>query len=143
MRLEKIDEAWFERIANKFDDNYKHHWTNAQEFCEKSFGFCMIHDNEIVGLAGATYTGNGYAEIDIRTRNDHYRKGIAYSLSNAFLEYCASNGLTALWICDSGNKPSKDLANKLGLLRSKEVEMLWWHENKGVMNSYLSQYHYI
>jgi GNAT superfamily N-acetyltransferase len=140
LELRQIDEVLFEKIANEFDHSYKHHWTNAQEFCLKSFGYCIVKGEEILSVASATYNGNGYAEIDIQTRDDYQRKGLAYNLSNKFIEHCVENELTILWICNSGNNASKELVNRLGLIKSKEVEMLWWHENKGVMNGYLNKY---
>jgi GNAT superfamily N-acetyltransferase len=140
LELKAIDEALFENIAKGCDPSYQYHWTNAQEFCSKSFGFCIVKGDEVVSVASSTYSGNGYAEIDIQTRQDFYRKGLAHKLCREFIEYCTKNNLVMLWVCNSKNKASKELVEKLGLTKSKEVEMLWWHENKGVMNGYLNKF---
>jgi RimJ/RimL family protein N-acetyltransferase len=140
LELKQIDEVLFEKIANEFDHSYRYHWTSALEFCAKSFGYCIIKDEEIISVASATYNGNGYAEIDIQTRDDYQRNGLAYKLCSKFIEYCAEKDYIILWICNSFNKPSNELVKKLGLIKSKEVEMLWWHQSKGVMNSYLNKY---
>lgn len=142
LEVKQIDETIFEKIANEFDHSYKYHWTSSHEFCLKSFGFCVMKGDEVLSVAASTYTGNGYAEIDIQTRNDYYRKGLAYKLCSKFIEYCEKNKLTTLWVCDSGNEPSKSLVKKLGFKKSKDVDMLWWHENQEIIASYLSKYNY-
>lgn len=138
--LKPIDEILFEKIVRDFYPSYKNLWGSAAEFCSKSFGFCIVKNDDVLSVATAVYIGNGYAEIDIETSPYYYRKGLAYALANQFIKYCQDNNLVALWICDSLNKKSKALAEKLELTRAKEVEMFWWHENRSAMNGYLNKF---
>lgn len=140
--LKQIGENLFEQIANEFNPPYRKHFGSTETFCSKNFGFCITKKDEVVCVGASTYTGNGYAEIDIETRGDFYRQGLAFTVCKEFIKYCSENNLKAMWICNNGNKPSIQLADKLGFTKSKEIEMLWWHENKGVMASYLNKFSY-
>ncbi|MDP4089460.1 MAG: GNAT family N-acetyltransferase [Bacillota bacterium] len=142
LELKQIDEALFNQIVNEFYPSYKNLWADAGSFCSNSFGFCIVKGSELLSVAASRYTGGGYAEIDIETSPYYYRKGFAFNLGRQFIEYCRNSGLTALWICDSKNKASHALAQKLGFTKSKEVEMLWWHQSRGAMNGYLNKFGY-
>jgi RimJ/RimL family protein N-acetyltransferase len=140
--IKQVDDVLFEKIAAEFSPSFKNHFGSTQKFCSDNFGFCITKEDEVVSVAISTYTGNGYAEIDIETRRDFYRNGLAFELCRYFIEYCQQNALVALWVCDAGNNASKQLANKLGFTKAIDIEMLWWHENKGTMAKYLNNFGY-
>lgn len=141
--LKPIDEILFQKIADEFNSSFKYHWNSPHGFYSSSFGYCITKENEIVAEVDSCYTGNGFAEINILTRDNFRRQGLAFNLCKKFIAHCKENNLKALWVCDYGNKPSNELAKKLGFTKAKDIEILWWHENPGIMAGYLNKFNYL
>lgn len=140
--LKRIDEELFEKASKVFSLTSKDHFGSAKEFNLKNFGFCITDGDRIASIVASCYKGNGYAEIDIYTRPEFQRKGLAIAICSEFIKHCKMNNLTALWICDYGNQNSNNLAAKLGFKKIKDFEMFWWHSNKEFIAKYLEDFKY-
>lgn len=88
---------------------------SVADFLEKSFGTCVIHDNEIVGWCMSEYNVGKRCELGIEIAEPMQRQGLATTLASTTMKEAARRGHTEIgWICDADNKPSVALAQKLG-----------------------------
>jgi len=88
---------------------------SVEDFLQKSFGLCLVHDHEIVGWCLSEYNHAGGCEIGIATSPAYQRRGFATLLASAFIEYARSQGLTHIgWHCYASNAPSVATALKVG-----------------------------
>jgi RimJ/RimL family protein N-acetyltransferase len=88
---------------------------SVEDFLQKSFGLCLVHDHEIVGWCLSEYNHAAGCEIGIATSPAYQRRGFATLLASAFIEYAHSQGLTHIgWHCYASNAPSVATALKLG-----------------------------
>ena len=75
-------------------------------------GVVILKDGEIVSGA-SSYSGYiGGIEIEIDTREDYRRKGLAFAAGAGLILECLKRGLYPSW--DAQNKWSAALAKKLG-----------------------------
>ena len=140
--LRKMDSALFEKYAKEMDSSYYDLWKDADNFVSKGFGFCILKDNEFVSVCNTYYVREGFAEIDIVTKEEFRRQGYALVACFEFIKYCVRNNIKPIWDCDNGNEGSKDLARKLGFYSVETYQMHWWHENKKVIEYYLNKFKY-
>lgn len=121
-----------DEIINKFSDEtiekIKYFCDSIDRFRKDGFGFCILKDGEIV--ADATNGGINYEkafELDIETLPNHRRKGLATVVSAHLISYSLENGYDPRW--DAANKPSVELALKLGYTDPEEYEiMILWED---------------
>lgn len=81
-------------------------------------GVVAIKDGEVVAGASSYSRYENGIEIEIDTREDHRRKGLAYACGAALIMECIKKGLYPSW--DAQNKWSVALAEKLGYEFSHE-----------------------
>ena len=93
-------------------------YENYGQYEEFGLGVAILKDGEVV--AGiSSYSGyHGGIEIEVVTREDYRRKGLAYIGAARLLLECDNRGLYANW--DAANKMSVGLAEKLGYHFSHE-----------------------
>jgi GNAT superfamily N-acetyltransferase len=118
-------------IIDKFEKNtiqkINRFCGSIDTFRRDGFGFCALYDGKIA--AEITNAGISYKsafEIDIETHPDHRRKGLATVLAAFMIEYSLEKGLDPRW--DAANKPSADLALKLGYTDPEEYEVMIYIE---------------
>jgi RimJ/RimL family protein N-acetyltransferase len=88
---------------------------SVEDFLQKSFGFCLVHDHEIVGWCLSEYNHAAGCEIGIATSPAYQRRGFATLLASAFIEYARSQAITHIgWHCYASNLPSVATALKVG-----------------------------
>lgn len=75
-------------------------------------GVVILKNGELVAGASSYSTYNEGIEIEIDTREDHRRKGLAYACGAKLIMECLKRGLYPSW--DAQNKWSVALAEKLG-----------------------------
>lgn len=81
-------------------------------------GVVVLKDGELVAGASSYSRYNEGIEIEIDTREDHRRKGLAYACGAKLILECLERGLYPSW--DAQNKWSVALAEKLGYHFSHE-----------------------
>lgn len=112
-QLKMIDEMLFHRCRELswcrdwvvLYDGYAHY-----EKC--GLGAVILKDGEIVSGASSYSSYNGGIEVEIDTRKDYRRKGLAYAAGAKLILECLKRGLYPSW--DAQNKWSVALAEKLG-----------------------------
>lgn len=140
--LKQMDEDLFDQYVKEMDSSYKNLWVSSSNFMKHGFGFCILHDQHIVSCCNTYYVSDGFAEIDILTKEAYRKQGLALMTCHAFINHCFDHNMKPIWDCDNGNELSKALAVKLGF-KSKDIyHMHWWHENKTFVQQYLNNYNY-
>lgn len=88
---------------------------SLDDFLAKSFGVCIIHEDEIVGWCLSEYNCGPRCEIGIATDTAHRRKGLATLMATAVIQQALSQGIHQIgWHCWANNTPSSATARKLG-----------------------------
>ena len=90
-------------------------WSSAHEFFTHGFGYCIVHQDEIVSWSLADHVFGTTCEIGVETDERYRRLGLATRVVSACLEYCHVNGIADIgWDCFETNTGSIRLAEKLG-----------------------------
>lgn len=104
------DNSWANDLVSQFED---------YDIYEKiGLGVAVIKDGELAAGASSYSRYNEGIEIEIDTRKDHRRKGLAYACGAKLILECLKKGLYPSW--DAQNKWSAALAEKLGYHFSHE-----------------------
>lgn len=107
-----ISEKWSRDLCSQLQ------FSSFAEYDRLGLGFVIKHGNEIVcGASSYTVYDKGI-EIEIDTREDYRRKGLATVCGSKLILECLSRGIYPSW--DSANKESAALAVKLGYTFDKE-----------------------
>lgn len=102
------------RWANDLVSQFKDYDT----YKKLGLGVVVLKDGELVAGASSYSRYNGGIEIEVDTREDHRRKGLAYACGAKLILECLEKGLYPSW--DAQNMWSVALAEKLGYLFSHE-----------------------
>lgn len=122
IRLKRIDdrlyrlalkEEWSRDLCSNFEDE-KH-------FKAHGFGYVAMKGREIVAGCSVYGVSEGMMEIEVDTRKDCRRQGLALACSAAFLMECLEKGIVPNW--DAANLQSVGLAEKLGYVYEKEYRV--------------------
>lgn len=108
---------------------------SVEEFLSKSFGFCMLHGEEIVGWCLSEYNSEKECEVGIETVEAYRWQGIATLTASALIEHALAQGMTRIgWHCWADNEGSIATAERIGFekvtdypvfyVRLKEAENL-------------------
>lgn len=117
--MKLIDEELFEVCrATPWSKDLTVNYENYSQYKEFGLGVVILKDGEVV--AGiSSYSGyHGGIEIEVVTREDYRRKGLAYTGAARLILECDRRGLYPNW--DAANKMSVGLAEKLGYHFSHE-----------------------
>lgn len=89
-----------------------------QQFLERGFGFCLLHDNRVVCACLSDCVVDGCAEVGISTHPDYRRRGFATATAAAAVEHCLARGITSIgWHCWTRNVASVRTAEKAGFVQ--------------------------
>ncbi len=114
-RLERIDAGLAAELASDrcaFAAEHMQNFDSPDDFVERGFGFCILHQGEIVSAATTYAICDRGIEIQIDTRKDHRRRGLALSAGAQLLIHSLERNLDPNW--DADNQASVKLAKKLG-----------------------------
>jgi GNAT superfamily N-acetyltransferase len=88
---------------------------SVTDFLQKSFGYCLVHEAEIVAWCMSEYNTGHRCEVGIATAEAYRRRGLATVTATAVIIQALSQGITHIgWSCWAGNAPSIATAGKLG-----------------------------
>lgn len=105
-------EQWSSDLVSQFKD--------YNEYKELGLGVVVVKQGKIVAGASSYSRYNEGIEIEIDTRKDYRRKGLAYTCGAKLILECLKRNLYPSW--DAQNKVSVALAEKLGYHFSHEYE---------------------
>ena len=99
-----MGQAWSKDLCGNFRD--------GDDFVRRGLGVIALQDGIPVAGASSYTVHDGGVEIEIDTRPDQRRKGLALSCGARLILDCLDRGLAPSW--DAHNLPSVSLAEKLG-----------------------------
>jgi GNAT superfamily N-acetyltransferase len=95
---------WSKEFCETFD--------SADDYLRRGFGFAVLHNGAFVSGTSTMTVYDGGAELQVATREDYRRKGLALPCAAAMVKECAARNLRPCW--DAANETSKHMALKLG-----------------------------
>ncbi|MCE5323257.1 GNAT family N-acetyltransferase [bacterium] len=106
-------------------DEIKFMWPSIDLFFERAFGFCALHNDQIVCWCTGEYVYDNHIGIGIETVENYQHKGFATLTASAFAEHCISNNIKAHWDCWARNTPSSLTAEKVGFCKVADYTVFW------------------
>jgi RimJ/RimL family protein N-acetyltransferase len=97
-----------------------YNFRSREEFITRGVGMGILHQGRFVSGAAAAAVGGGKLEIEIQTRPEFRRRGLARVVASALILYGLEHGLEACW--DAANEPSAALARQLGFHSTGKYE---------------------
>lgn len=95
-------------------------WPSQTTFCERGFGYTALVADTIVCWCTAEYMSVKVCGVGIETIQEYQGKGIATATATHFLAHCLQHHITPYWECDSHNRASIRVAEKIGFERIQE-----------------------
>jgi GNAT superfamily N-acetyltransferase len=93
----------------------------VEDFLQRSFGVCLLHDETIVGFCLSEYNYAGRCEVGVWTAEAHRRLGLGKLMSLALVEQAMQRGYTEVgWHCWADNLPSAALALSAGFVLQRD-----------------------
>ncbi len=120
--IQRIDEEIFELTKEQeWTKDFCSNFNSYEEFKTYGIGYVVMQENEI--LAGASTYGycKGKIEIQIETKKDYRRRGLAIACASKLILECLERRIFPRW--DAANLDSVALAEKLGYRFSHEYRV--------------------
>lgn len=119
--LELIEEVLYQRcLAENWSEDLVAQYPDFQTYRKMGLGVAAVKDGEIYSGASSYCSFPGGIEIEIDTRQDKRRRGLAAACGARLILECESRGLYPGW--DAHSLASASLAEKLGYQISREYE---------------------
>lgn len=123
MELRMFDgELYRQAIRLPWARDFCGNFLNEQDFLTRGLGVAALMDGELVGGASSYTVYSGGVEVQVETRRDMYRRGIASACCARLILECLARGWHPSW--DAANPVSEKLAKKLGY-RGKGLYTVW------------------
>lgn len=117
--LKLIDKALYDKTrSTPWSADLCCNFSAYEDYEKNGLGVVVLKDSEIVSGASSYIFYRGGIEIEIDTREDQRRKGLATACGARLILECLERGLYPSW--DAHNRESLALAEKLGYRFDKE-----------------------
>lgn len=111
--LQNIDRPVYEQVmAQGWSRDLCSQFRDYEDYAARGIGIAALYKGTVVGGASSYTVYDGGIEIEIDTREDYRRRGIATACGARLILECIKRGLYPNW--DAQNKWSAALAEKLG-----------------------------
>ena len=97
---------------SRFAEDHMVNFDSPEDFIARGFGFCLLYGNQIASVATTFAICSKGIEIQINTREEHQRQGLAMAVAAHLILHSLEQGLDPNW--DAANDSSAGLATKLG-----------------------------
>ncbi|WP_338217366.1 GNAT family N-acetyltransferase [Lacticaseibacillus salsurivasis] len=112
-QLVALDQHWFAECQTlAWAEDFTRQFRNFDQFARLACGVLALREGELVAGASAYSAYPGGIEIEVDTRADCRRRGLATACSAQLILTCLARGLYPSW--DAHTKTSLALAQKLG-----------------------------
>lgn len=105
---------------NDFSKDFCSLFDSPQDYVKRGLGFCILRNNMMVCGASSYSVYDGGIEIEIATKEEFRRKGLALICAAELMLECFKRGLYPSW--DAANIGSMRLAEKLGYIFNHEYD---------------------
>ena len=109
---------------SRFAEDHMVNFDSPEDFVARGFGFCLLHGDQIASVATTFAICSKGIEIQINTREEHQRKGLATAVAAQLIMHSLEQGLDPNW--DAANESSVGLATKLGYTPQGTYPMLFY-----------------
>lgn len=117
--IQMIDKDIFDQIiSNPWSKDLCSQFNDYDDYKKRGIGAVILEDEIVVSGASSYTVYNEGIEIEIDTRKEYRRKGLALACGAKLILECLNKGLYPSW--DAQNKDSVALAEKLGYHFEKE-----------------------
>lgn len=110
-------------LAAEWSKDFCAAFDSPEDFVRRGLGFAALWDGVPVAGAGTYCIYDGGIEIEIDTREDHRRRGLAAACGARLILECLDKGLYPSW--DAHDLRSVALAEKLGYHRGEPYDVFW------------------
>lgn len=108
-----IDEKIYEEIMREeWSKDLCSQFLNVKDYCNRGLGIVVLHNKQVVAGASSYTVYNEGIEIEIDTKFEYRRQGLAYVAGAKLILECLDRGLYPSW--DAQNLWSVALSEKLG-----------------------------
>lgn len=114
-------------VARDLLDNF----ASPEDFVERGIGYCVLHDDKVVGAISSFVICSQGVEIQVATDKKHRGRGLATAIAAHFMVHCLERGLDPNW--DAADKRSLHLAKKLGYTPQGEYKMIVYVKFKAII----------
>jgi hypothetical protein len=123
-----VDQLEHEEYENKkfIKERLLESWGTYNNFLNKSTAFVALKQKRIVAVIVGTARFRNIIPIDIETEEQHRNKGLAFALTQFFVNECTKNQMIAHWNCVDSNIASKQTAQKAGFVLIKKKPYYWF-----------------
>ena len=88
---------------------------SVQDFLDKSFGVCLVHDDELAGWCLSEYNSPERCEVGIETSAPYRKRGLGTLMTLALVELARAKSVREVgWHCYANNTASAATALKAG-----------------------------
>ncbi|MDF2988346.1 MAG: acetyltransferase [Eubacterium sp.] len=117
--LRRIDEELYHKVLKEeWSKCFCCEFEKYESYAEYGLGFVAFHNNQIVSGASSYTVYDSGIEIEIDTREDYHRRGLALVCGAKLILECLDRNLYPSW--DAANRESVALSEKLGYHFDKE-----------------------
>jgi GNAT superfamily N-acetyltransferase len=116
-------ELYRKAMAGEFSRDLCGNFASEADFLARGLGCVVLHGEELVCGASSYSVFDGGIEVEIDTKEEYRRQGLAASCAAALILECNKRGLYPSW--DAANITSKRLAERLGYRFSREYTSYW------------------
>lgn len=117
--LSRIDEKLYHQVKlEEWSKDLCSQFPAYEDYKSRGLGFVILHEGKVVSGASSYTVFDQGIEIEIDTKEEYQRRGLALVCASRLILECLDRGLYPSW--DAANKKSLDLAEKLGYHFDKE-----------------------
>lgn len=125
-QLVRFDQSIYEQaMSADWSREFCETFHSAENYLEKGFGFGAIYQGQLVAGASTMTVYDGGTEIQIATKEEFQRRGLAIPCAAALLLECMNRQIRPCW--DAATLISKHMALKLGYEYKGEYSTVHMH----------------
>ncbi|WP_158736312.1 GNAT family N-acetyltransferase [Alteribacillus sp. YIM 98480] len=118
-KIKKITKAFYEEERNIINISYldrkiQESWSSKEDFFKKGLGYCIVCEDEIVGICHTNFAADKRQCIAIEISEAHQNQGLAKTIGHYYVKDCFRQGFLPYWDCMDSNKSSQAVADHLG-----------------------------
>lgn len=122
VKIKKIDERLYQHVIKEdWSRDLCGNYESAKHFLEYGMGYVAVKDRQVISGCSSYGSSQGMMEIEIQTKPEYRRKGLALACSAAFILECMDKGIYANW--DAATAHSVSVAEKLGYVFEREYSV--------------------
>ncbi|MDO5573983.1 MAG: GNAT family N-acetyltransferase [bacterium] len=111
--IRQIDEELYDKaVSERYSRDFCSQFRDCEDYLKRGLGFMVLYGDEPVGGASSYSIFTDGIEIELVTKEEHRRKGVALAAAARLILECLDRNLLPCW--DAANLQSKRIAERLG-----------------------------